>query len=175
MSFHHHETSLAIATGQEVRIFLPVFLIILNIVQRYRKHYYGYLFPAYYTKPFPVAVPLDRGLSEYMSIDDLRTSIYVCAPSHRQSVQILDETRTIITHYPHDRSVLPYPYAIYCVVQTEPSNPPNISLWSLSPPPRGDVLIIRLDTHGGKLPVRRARPCHLDERDVADVTRIVLG
>lgn len=148
------------------------------MLQRFRNYFYSYLFPANDTEPLLVAVPLDRGLATYISIDDLRTIPYICDWWHSQTIQQLDRGRLILTHNPYDSSMLPYAYAIYYVAQTEPSTPRNRSLLRTDAsrvPWRGDILIVRLDTDGGRIPARRGRPCQLDERDRDVVTAIISG
>lgn len=123
-------------------------------------------------------MPIDRGIPSYISVDDLRTTPYVCDWWHGQSYQNLDRGRLILTHDPFDSSPLPYAYAIHYVAQTEPTTPRNRSVLGTDAsgvPWRGDLLIVRLDTDGATIPARRARPCHMDERDRAVVSRILAG
>lgn len=134
------------------------------------------MFPADGLVPLPVAVPLDRGIPSYLSVDDLRTSPYVCNVWHRQNVQTLDRGRTFITHDPETSSLLPFAYVIYYDNQADPTNPPNRSLLLTAASHvtwRGDLLIVRLDTRQNTLPVRRSIPCQLDARDRPAVTRIL--
>lgn len=145
--------------------------------QRYRHYYYSFLFPSDEVDAFVVPVPLDRGLNTYLSIDDLCTTLYLSGAPLTHHVQNMDDWRVLITHDPLNHSLLPYAYAFYHVPQTDPNIPRTLSL-VLTPASnivwRGDILVVRLNTDNGSLPVRRGRPCQMDERDKATVTDILV-
>lgn len=118
-------------------------------------------------------MPLDRGLSAYKTVDDLRATLYVCDWWHCRHVQRLTRGRLFLTHDPSDNSPLPYAYVIYYEQQDNDTCPINSNISTAQSIWRGNVLVVRLNMDNERAPLKRAIPTHMDERDKDEALDVV--
>lgn len=123
-------------------------------------------------------MPLDRGLPSYKSVDDLRTTLYVCDWWHTQHLQNLDRGRLMLTRHPLTNTALPYTYAIFYEAQGQPHVPCTLSATDsagVSVEWRGNVLVVALDRDDGRYSSRRGQPHNLEPDEQESITSLLLG
>lgn len=166
-----NERSLSVLVGPQVSNADSLcFFANLN-TQRFPQYYFALLFTIHSNIPLSVAVPLDRGLLAYKTVDDLRSTLYVRDWLHCRHVQALSRGRVLVTRNPEDNT---FTYAIYYEDQDDMTNGLNHTLSTSRHVWRGNVLVVRLDTDGGRKSATRGLPIHMDLRDRLVARAVVL-